>query len=212
MLERVIMDWLEVSGKCLVYQHEADSEIKKTHCHILIEECSIGQEGLLKRARKIITLKGNDDHAWSQKEYGGDVERYIVYMTKGKHDPVYNKGYCPLYLEECKKKWVEPSKAPGKADLSRARAEGTDPKDNALISQYKDYVKHCLEDGRHLNEHMELKDFRGMSITFWRKRNHGLMPTASTYKRFLVSVYLEYCDRYRKPMSEQVIDEVDERM
>jgi len=210
----LIPDWLKVSGKLLVYQHPADEEVKKTHCHFLIEECSIGQEGLKKRV-KHYQFNGNSDWSFSQKEYDGNVEKYIIYMTKGYLDPVYNVGYCPLYLEECKKKWVSHPCRRKDDELNPENAYMVKPlkdaKETALIQQWLDYKKECLPTGN-FSHHLELKDFRGVSISYWRKRNKGLMPTASTYKRFLVSLYLEYCDLVKKPLTEQVIDEVDERM
>lgn len=102
-LKELIANWTTVCSKLLVYQHPADEEVKKTHCHFLMEGCRIGQEGLRKRVKTIIQLYGNDDWSFVQKEYDGQVERYIIYMTKGHLDPVYNVGYCPVYLEECRK-------------------------------------------------------------------------------------------------------------
>jgi len=206
-LTALVMDWAEVSGKCLVYQHDADEEVKATHCHFLIEQCEVKEGALIKRGLKHIQLKGNNDWSFVQKEYNGNVEKYITYMTKGKLDPVYNKGYEPSYLEECKKRWVDYTqiqKEPKALSL-------VDKKETALIQQWLDYKKECMPTGNY-SKHLELKDFRGISIAYWRKRNKGLMPTASTYKRFLVSLYLEYCEMANKPLTEQVIDEVDQRM
>jgi len=207
-LQQVFDDWAKVAGKLLVYRHDADEEVKTTHCHFLIEECSIGTaEGLRKRV-KHLGFSGNKDWAFTDPPTTDESrDKYITYMTKGHLDPVYNKGYDPEYLEECKKKWVdyESPSAP-----KTAITVVVDRKENALIQQWLEYQKYCMD--RPLHGHMELNDFRGMSISYWKSKNKGLMPTASTYKRFLVSIYLHYCDTYRKPMSEQVIEEVDKRM
>lgn len=210
MLTGIVNDWASISGKCLVYQHPADEEVATTHCHFLIEECQIGQAGLIKRALKYIQLKGNNDWSFVQKEYDGNVEKYIIYMTKGQYDPVYNQGYDPLYLEECKKKWVEHPRSRD-SKLYTEQVKTCDPKETALIKQWLDYRNECMPTGNY-SKHMELNDFRGISIAYWRKRNKGLMPTASTYKRFLVSLYLEYCEEAKKPLTEQVIEEIDKRM
>jgi len=208
-LKELITDWATVCDKLLVYQHPADEEIKKTHLHFLMEGCRIGEEGIKKRSKTFIKLHGNEDWSFSQKEYDGQVQKYIIYMTKGLYEPVYNKGYCLIDLEECKKAWIPPEKemrhAPGMTATLVCK------KETILIQQWLDYKKECMPTGN-FSHHQELKDFRGVSISYWRKRNKGLMPTASTYKRFLVSLYLEYCDLVKKPLTEQVIDEVDERM
>ena len=207
-IKDVIMDWVKVSGKLLVYQHDKDAEIASTHCHLLIEGCEVGIEGLKKRV-KSKGFNGNKD--WSFTKPEDTTEKYIVYMTKGILDPVYNENYDTSYLEKCKQAWVPPNA--GKADLSSARkshATDIDKKETLLIKQWLEYKEYCMN--RPLHGHMELIDFRGMSINYWKTKNKGLMPTASTYKRFLVSVYIYYCDTHRKPMSEQVIDEIDQRM
>lgn len=210
-LQEVFDDWAKVSGKLLVYRHDADEEVETTHCHFLIEECSIGTaEGLRKRV-KHMGFKGNGDWAFTAPpENESQTQRYITYMTKGKLDPVYNKGYDPKYLEECKKKWVEyeSTSAPKTKDIAVV-----DRKETALIQQWLEYRDYCMsyKDVK-VTKHMELRDFRGMSIAYWKTKNKGLMPTASTYKRFLVSIYIYYCDTVGKPTSEQVIDEIDNRM
>jgi len=207
-IQAVFDDWAKVSGKLLVYRHDADEEVNRTHCHFLIEECTIGTaEGLRKRV-KHMGFNGNKDWAFTEAPITDEQrDKYITYMTKGHLDPVYNKGYDPVYLEERKNAWVDydaPS-VPKTKDT-----EVVDRKETALIKQWLEYQKYCMD--RPLHDHMELVDFRGMSITYWKSKNKGLMPTASTYKRFLVSIYLHYCDTHRKPMSEQVIEEVDKRM
>jgi len=204
-IKDVIEDWEKVSAKLLVYQHDADEEVNRTHCHMLIQECELGIEGLKKRV-KSKGFMGNKD--WSFTTPDENIEKYIIYMTKGILDPVYNKGYDPAYLEKCKKKWVEPA-----AKQRGERSEPTDKKETALIKQWLEYRDYCMsyKDVK-TTMHMELKDFRGMSINYWKSKNKGLMPTASTYKRFLVSVYIHYCDTVGKASSEQVIDEIDDRM
>lgn len=205
-LEPVWTNWATTSGKVLVYQHEADDEVSVQHCHFLIQECSIGEEGLKKRIKPIITLSGNKDWSFVQKEYDGNVERYITYMTKGHLNPVFNQGYDPEYLEYCKSKWVQPRQTNSPAN----EIIKTEPKDSQLIQMWMEFQEHVFT--HNLNDHMELKDFRGIAILWWRKRSKGLMPTGPTFNRFLVSVYLEYRDRRHLPLTIQAIDEVCDKM
>jgi len=203
-IKDVIMDWIKVSGKLLVYQHDADDEVAQTHVHLLIEECALGIEGLKKRV-KHKGFNGNKDWSFTKPDIDKEnYNEYIAYMSKGHYDPVYNHNYDMTYLETCKNKWVEHKKK------EHAPKEHVDKKETILIQQWIEYRDYCMN--RPLNDHMQLTDFRGMSINYWKTKNKGLMPTASTYKRFLVSVYIYYCDTHRKPMSEQVIDEIDQRM
>jgi len=212
-LETVWENWAKTSAKVLVYEHVADDEISVTHCHVLIQECAIGEEGLKKRIKSLIQLSGNKDWSFTDRN-GKDAERYIIYMTKGHLNPVYNKGYDPEYLEACKAKWhsCRPTakEQENLNDTPRNEMIKTEPKDSQLIQMWMEFQEHVFT--HNLNDHMELKDFRGIAILWWRKRSKGLMPTGPTFNRFLVSVYLEYRDRKHLPLTEQAIDEVCDKM
>lgn len=106
-LERVCALWALESDKLLVYEHEADNSDKKIHCHILVEGA--------RRVRKTFTnilqniypdAKGNK---WvAGKTFDGNY-MYVSYMSKGKYNPSYNKGYTSEFIEEWKNKWVAPT-------------------------------------------------------------------------------------------------------
>lgn len=104
---RVVARWALECDKMVVYQHTG-SRTAKVHIHLAIEGSRICREQLRNIANTILTqpCKGQGD--WSFKVWDKE-ERYIVYMTKGQHDPMYNKGYDDVYLSGLKSKYKPPS-------------------------------------------------------------------------------------------------------
>jgi len=196
-----------VSQKLIVYQHDSDEQIKKTHCHILIEECSIGVEGLKKRVQSF-NLKGNQDWSFRPEGYENDIDKYLTYMSKGKIAPAFNKGYEPSRLETVRGNWVE-HKSPAK-ETPASEASARVQKDS-LSDLYQTYCDEILENVSSMGLHLTIRDFRSASIAFWRKRNGGLLPQTSTYKRFITSVFLEYRDLKRLPICEETLNEIELR-
>lgn len=100
---RVISRWALECDKMVVYQHEGE-RTGKVHIHLGIEGSRICREQLRNIANTILInpCKGQGD--WSFKVWDKE-ERYIVYMSKGKHNPSYNKGYDEVYLSGLKSKY-----------------------------------------------------------------------------------------------------------
>lgn len=203
----VIADWATVSHNLICYEHKADSEIKATHVHILIMGCTLGQEGLKKRALKYLPLKGNQDWSFRPDEYFNDAQRYITYMSKGQLVPVFTKEFDPMEIERLRALWVAP-KSPAEHCVQKSEKQESPAKDT-LSDLYQTYCDDILENVATMGLHLTIKDFRGPSIAFWRKRNGGLLPQTSTYKRFLTSVYLEYRDLKRLPMCENTLNDIE---
>lgn len=108
----IISLWSHRSQTVIVYQHEKDEEVNRTHIHMLLMGVDCQEERLKRLAHKIDSnLSGNKD--WSFKDTklnldnSPDVEGYITYMTKGKYAASFVKNYSPGKLEEARLKWVE---------------------------------------------------------------------------------------------------------
>lgn len=208
-LELLITDWAQVSERVVVYQHDPDAEVKKTHVHILIQGCSLGTSaGLVKRALKHVPLKGNQDWSFRPEEYENDPDKYITYMTKGNLQSVYNKGYTPEYLEERRVLWKDFTK-PSAEICVQKEPQTKPPAKDTLSDLYQTYCDEILENVSTMGLHLTIRDFRSASIAFWRKRNGGLLPQTSTYKRFITSVFLEYRDLKRLPLCEETLNEIE---
>lgn len=119
-IKTTVSDWSLKSEKVLCYQHTG-SKTEKVHCHLLLVGCSITPDQL-KNLGKSHGLSGKGNGYWSFKTSFKDkstgakfpitdetIPKYICYMSKGIYDPLFNKGYEPDFLVDCKSKWKAPS-------------------------------------------------------------------------------------------------------
>lgn len=102
--------WSNRSTKGVIYEHEADDEVKRTHCHIGLIGTDCKAEAL-KRMFKGRTGKGNE--FWSFKEWDGS-DTYITYMSKGYLDAKKAKQFSKEELDESRSKWVSMTPDPKK--------------------------------------------------------------------------------------------------
>lgn len=109
----VVRAWALKADKLLCYEHTGE-QTNKDHVHLLMIRVSCDPERLKQIARELREC-GSGNEFWTFKKKTkahGDVSeenssRYITYMSKGVHDPKYNKGYDPEEIEELKKEWTE---------------------------------------------------------------------------------------------------------
>lgn len=109
--------WSSVCEKILAYEHDSQNRV---HTHLLVLGCQRTSENLKDMCRSVgLSLKGNGE--WSFKNGYTDkaskkkveltehtMDRYVVYMSKGKYDPYYNKGFDPEYVNRMRAEWVAP--------------------------------------------------------------------------------------------------------
>lgn len=103
------MEWSNECESIIAYEHEKDSKVKKTHCHILMMGCSVKDEAFKRRFKKLYKTerKGNDLWSWEHKEHPNPDIYLITYMSKGKLAPVFVKNFSPALVDELRLKWVE---------------------------------------------------------------------------------------------------------
>jgi len=203
-LKDLFEDWEKASGKILAYEHPQDEDVNRTHCHILIEACTVGKAALIKRALKLIRLHGNEDWSWVTKDIKSK-EEYIRYMTKGKYLPVWNFGYGVDNLNAQALLWVE-HPSPRSEPTSRERYADELQKDGSLYSKYERFVTDTLQD--ELQPGLTVDNFRGPTFAWLRKDGKGLLPCAGTYKRFLISIYAEYRERTTQTYNQNFEEEI----
>jgi len=206
-----IINVMEDVPNVLVYQHDPDEDVKRIHCHFLIQQSPIDKEGLKKRILKLYKFHGNADWSVSPKEYESP-DKYITYMSKGQLDPVFNKGYDTTHIGSLRALWQNAISAvsvllPPQGVVTAVRGKTLNLQQN-LTDQYQAYLDELLVDVSTMSPHLTLDSFRGPSLLYWRKRNGGLLPQTSTYKRFLASLYLEYRDHKRLPLAEEAIESI----
>jgi len=101
-LSGIIAIWAESCEKLIAFEHPADEEVAKTHCHILMINSTYATPEQYKRQFYDtvhthefgeIRPKGNDLWAWKHKDYPNPDVTYVTYMGKGSLLPVFNKDF-----------------------------------------------------------------------------------------------------------------------
>lgn len=102
----LLISWSLECERMWVYEHEADEEVNRTHCHFLVVNCQKDFDTL--KERKSWTnfgFKGNKDSSF--KHYDPKYEySKVTYMSKGNLDPVFSKNDNGI-AAECKGKYVD---------------------------------------------------------------------------------------------------------
>lgn len=104
----VIRMWSNSCDKMVVYEHEADEDVKTTHVHMIMINCKYkSQDTLCNQFRKLIDidLKGNSLWSWEHKDFKNPDEDFITYMSKGCLEPVFIKNMTNGDIEKYKSRW-----------------------------------------------------------------------------------------------------------
>lgn len=130
-ISSVVQEWSKSAPQVIVYEHQGDSSVSRTHCHFLMLNCKYKTPEALKRqfhSRVETSLKGNELWSWKQ---GNHVDiKFITYMSKGKLRPVFVKNFIPDEVEELRLKWIEPTP---KGESLSEKKEATKTKAELLL-------------------------------------------------------------------------------
>jgi len=112
------------------------------------------------------------------------------------------KGYTEEELVDMTKQGAEEFKATPERVIVAA-AEGRGKKtDGNLVEMYLDYIDQVLpKDVNQMRTTYTIEMLRSGTIRYFRTKSGGLMPQASTYKRFLVSAWLEWNELIKRSQS-----------
>ena len=174
----VIKLWAATCAQLVVYEHEADSKITKTHIHLLIIGSSVKEEALKRIYYKNVqeTRKGNDLWSWHHKKFPNPDLSFIQYMAKGKLRPVFVQGISPDIVEEHRLKWIAPTTS------------------TSTVEKYDEY-KEILKDLRsnYTSGPITLDSVRS-AVMSWYWHRDGRLPHAGQYKRNAASAYLQFVE------------------
>lgn len=99
-----------VSDACVVYQHDDDGD--NIHVHAYLEKCRVSTDTLKNYIRSVLQNNSNSKIERTQWSFKAATDRNcIIYMSKGKLDPVFLTGIEKEVIDEYKSKWTEPNKA-----------------------------------------------------------------------------------------------------
>lgn len=99
----MITDWANRAAKVVCYEH-VGTETEKVHIHVLLVDCEV-EKKMLKTMVSKYNLKGNKDWSWKERKDLSDTP--MIYMTKGKLDPKFLKGYTEQEAQGWKTRWEE---------------------------------------------------------------------------------------------------------
>lgn len=194
----IISIWADRCSQAIVYQHDADGEISKTHVHIGLVGCEVKAEAL-KRMWPDAPGKGNE--FWSFKEWirkdltnwATTPDTYIAYMSKGVLRPVFVKNFSNDKVENSRQSWVEPVKADKTGDSSQYDI-------NTVLKLYDgmSFMTHYARD--HIEETpiasiLERVRRDTFKYLYAKKR---IVPHASHYKIIASSVFMRLCERLNR--------------
>lgn len=186
----IISQWADRSYEAVVYQHNADEEISKTHIHIGLHNCEVKAEQL-KRMWKNCPGKGNE--FWSWKDWD-DSTKYLTYMSKGELQPVFVKKISMELLERSRQEWVEPVKAdkPGDASEKIIKKVIDKIKESFVYDKLsdEDIVDRIECSAETLLKLVRRESFRQL----WGEQRR--FPHASHYKIVAGTAYMRLCEHY----------------
>ena len=97
--------WERLAGSCLrliAYEH---GDGARPHCHAIVEGATVSTDTMknwIKRALSMTVFPRSD---WEFKSFDGNLKA-ITYMTKGKYEPVFVKGFESDQINTLKGNWL----------------------------------------------------------------------------------------------------------
>jgi len=97
---------------CVVYEHEADETVNRTHIHAYVENPKVSTDTMKNWVKKTLKVTAFPKTDWS---FVGATDRgFITYLTKGKLTPCLVKGISAEEIGTLKAAWVDQPPAKGK--------------------------------------------------------------------------------------------------
>lgn len=96
----------------VVYEHQADDSINRTHIHAYVEDPKVSTDTMKNWVKKVLKVTSFPKSDWSFTE--ARDRGFITYLSKGQLDPLFVKG---IEVEACrllKADWVEQPQKKGK--------------------------------------------------------------------------------------------------
>jgi hypothetical protein len=138
-----LLSLYDMSEKIVIYEHEADEDVSRTHLHGLIMGCNRKEDTVrtkfFKGKYESTDYELKTKYQDNKKKWWPVDDKYITYMSKGRLHPQYVKGYTNEEIEEYRTQWVDFSalnnakKNPGSEVGEDHVAVATTPKKNMTI-------------------------------------------------------------------------------
>lgn len=97
---------------CVVFEHEADETVSRTHIHAYVENPKVSTDTMKNWVKKTLAVTAFPKTDWT---FVGATDRgFITYLTKGKLTPCSVKGISKEEIDTLKAAWVDQPPAKGK--------------------------------------------------------------------------------------------------
>lgn len=171
-LRQVISDWALRSNQVVVYEHPEEGNV---HCHALLVGVYDTTNTLRNDLKKHnVPLKGAGQLSFKTAE--DEYQRYITYMSKGKYDPKYNKGFSDEEFLNLKTAWVEHAKGkPKEWDLYKRLVSNLSEEEKYNLNSVKmTAILICEQEYGRWSRKMR-NDVSDLIDTYcWNNRGNGL--------------------------------------
>lgn len=199
----IISRWADRSHGVIVYQHDADEEISKTHVHIALAACEVKAEAL---KRMWVDCPGKGNEFWSWKEWDeydaneplAEVYKYFAYMSKGHLRPKMVKIFSEELVERSRQSWVEPVKADKPGDSSEYYIREV-LKKFEHYDTLESYIQHVADEEFSCQFGLErpLDDVRSVTMKMFYRETRRV-PHTTLYKSVAGSAFLRLCERWNR--------------
>lgn len=185
-ISQEFLRWLSANvDHYLIGEHEADEDIKTTHCHVMFSNLMVTNKALDKQRIKY-ELNGDVSRLLSRvvdTREAYDEDKLGVYILKGKEE--INKS--TSYPDEKIKEWV----AAWTPFTKRLQKDPSDKKEKPVkYDEYMELKKDFEKYYEGMNRpHITLDGIRTWTMRWYWKRD-GRMPPSTSYKRNAASIYV----------------------
>lgn len=99
----IVALWSQRANSVSVFEHPADAEVERSHCHIGLWNVDVKAEAL----KRMIPNRGKGNEYWSWKPMkdSPDQGSFLTYCSKGIHAPKFLKNISPDIVEGAKARW-----------------------------------------------------------------------------------------------------------
>lgn len=195
---------------CLVYQHDADEDVSRTHCHAMLTG-TVASTDTLKRWVKDV-VGPVEKHDWSFTRCREEA-KYVTYMSKGKLDPVFCQGIDAEKVAALRAEWKEPQA------VARSKSKGEDVTSYTMAeelaqwinSQDKEIYDKQLGMIVNLMNRIEMRDMILQCIKIHNKYRKGYCDF-SLVRVIQTAQGLCNCERWKEQLVSKVVEKLSLRI
>lgn len=146
---KAFSEWLkENTLNYIIGEHEADLEVKTTHCHILIEGLKVTRESLRKQVIKHAPGRGqnctmSETQQKPRQKYNRDF--LAIYIIKGKESVIKSSTFTEEHHADWASKWIDRTATRDTKQSAESKEEAKDKKDHTIWATILRAKEKCVK-------------------------------------------------------------------